>query len=228
MLPVYLLGNLHCIGMCGPLVMMIGHHRFRYFYFLGRTASFGLAAMLAAEIGSLMHQVLTVFHLAQATAFLFGTVMIMIACFQLTRLQLRAFGFAASWVAPWVIKVQQRSTLLLLQDRPIATFAFGLSTVLLPCGQTLVVFTACALAGSSIVGLFNGCAFALLTTPSLFLAMKLRQWMNGIKRHYRLLMGVCTFIVGVLMICRGFADLGVIPHLILNQSALSKYHIVIY
>ena len=35
MLPIYLFGNIHCFGMCGPLAMMIGHHRFAIGTFLG-------------------------------------------------------------------------------------------------------------------------------------------------------------------------------------------------
>jgi sulfite exporter TauE/SafE len=100
--------------------------------------------------------------------------------------------------------------------------------VLLPCGQSLVVFAACAVAGSATVALLNGCAFALLTTPSLLFAMAARQWLMRLKQHYHLLIGVCTFGIGVLAICRGLADLEIIPHLVLNRGALPKYHIVIY
>ena len=54
MLPLYLLGNLHCIGMCGPLVMLLGQQRCRAFYFLGRTLSFTLAGLLAGALGSVL------------------------------------------------------------------------------------------------------------------------------------------------------------------------------
>ena len=53
MLPLYLFGNVHCLGMCGPLVMLIGQHHFRYFYFVGRTLSFTLAGGLAGAAGFL-------------------------------------------------------------------------------------------------------------------------------------------------------------------------------
>jgi sulfite exporter TauE/SafE len=55
MLPYYLLGNLHCLGMCGPLTMMLGAHRFRYFYFAGRLFSFTLAGGIAGELGAVLN-----------------------------------------------------------------------------------------------------------------------------------------------------------------------------
>ena len=70
MLPLYLFGNLHCLGMCGPLVAMIGHHRFRYYYFLGRTLSFTLAAMAAGGAGAVLHLFLNQYHISALTSFL--------------------------------------------------------------------------------------------------------------------------------------------------------------
>src|SRR5215203_4067712 len=74
LLPLYLFGNVHCLGMCGPLVIMLGQHRYRYFYFIGRLLSFSLAGMLAGEAGAVLNVILKQYHLAESASFFFGGV----------------------------------------------------------------------------------------------------------------------------------------------------------
>jgi len=76
MLPFYLLGNFHCLGMCGPLAMMIGKHRYRYLYFAGRVMSFSLAGMLAGAIGAVSNVFLTSYHLSTFVSLFFGSAII--------------------------------------------------------------------------------------------------------------------------------------------------------
>jgi uncharacterized protein len=220
MLPVYLLGNMHCFGMCGPLVMMMGQHRFRYFYFLGRLFSFSMAGLIAGEMGAVLNLVLMQYQIQIFTTLFFGGMILLIAFYSLCGWQYPGF----KWLSIKMQSTTKALSLLMLKDQPWPTFLFGFFTLLLPCGQTLFVFSACALAGDAWVGLVNGFAFALLTSPSLFLAMRLHQLFGKLKRHYNLIMGICAMIVGFLALLRGFAEMGWISHLILNQA----YHIVIF
>lgn len=221
MLPLYLFGNLHCIGMCGPLVMMIGLHRFRYFYFLGRTLSFTLAGMLAGGLGSVLHLALKSLHVMEAISFLFGGIICLIGLYTLQGWQYPGFNWLAKKLAPFNATLSG----LMLQDKIWPTFFFGFFTILLPCGQTLIVFSACALSGSLFTGLLNGFIFALLTSPSLVIAMHASSLLKELKKHYRLLMGGGAFFTGLLMICRGFAEIGMIEHLSF-QSRL--FHLVLF
>ncbi len=43
--------------------------------------------------------------------------------------------------------------------------------------------------GRPLVGLLNGALFALLTSPSLLLAMHATRWLGSIKRYYNVLLG---------------------------------------
>jgi len=222
MLPFYLLGNLHCIGMCGPLVMMLGHHRYRYFYFLGRTLSFTLAGMAAGEAGALFHFFLQQYHISAVACFLFGGIISLIGLFTLTGHHYPGYNL----ISKKTTTISQTLSLLVLKDRMWPTFLFGFFTVALPCGQSLIVFSACALSGSLWIGMVNGFAFALLTSPSLFFAMRAHSFLSHLKKHYQTILGILALIVGTLTFCRGLADLQLIPHLVLNVS--SEYHIVIY
>jgi sulfite exporter TauE/SafE len=105
----------------------------------------------------------------------------------------------------------------MLKDQQWTTFLFGLATVTLPCGQSLIVFSACALTGSFYVGLFNGFALALLTTPALFLAMQAHTLLKKIKHYYRQAFGISAFMIGGLAICRGLAEMEWIPHFAFNS-----------
>lgn len=211
MLPFYIIGNLHCMGMCGPLALMLGQHRYRYGYFLGRLTAFTLAGWVAGELGALLH---TEWHLSAAISFLFGGVILAVAASNLLGWHFN-FGFKG---------IDRSLSLLILKDRLLPTYLFGFFTILLPCGQSLVVFSACALAGDPFVGLLNGFAFALITSPSLWLAMHAGTYLTKLKRHANTLLGVCALLVGTLAICRGLADLSMIPHLTLS----SRYHIILF
>jgi sulfite exporter TauE/SafE len=220
LLPLYLMGNLHCIGMCGPLVLLIGQHRTRYYYFLGRTLSFSLAGWLAGEMGAVLHVFLQAYHLSAGISFLFAFLAFGMAMGAFWSLP----GPSFRWISAWLGPINRSLSLLLLRDQPWPSFLFGFFTVALPCGQTVVVFSACALYGDPLVGLLNGCAFALLTSPSLFMAMQAKGFFQNLRRYYNVGMGCSALLIGGLALCRGCADMGWIPHLVLN----AHYHIVLY
>lgn len=224
MLPLYLFGNLHCLGMCGPLVMMIGQHRYRYFYFLGRTLSFTLAGLAAGAIGAVAGAFFKYYHLAEATSFLFGGILIALGFFTLTG---RSYPGHA-WLSKRLARTNQTLSLLLLRDRAWPSFLFGFFTLALPCGQTLIVFSACALSGDPYVGFLNGFAFAILTSPSLFLAMQAHAVLRRARHYYQAVIGLSALLVGSLAMLRGFAEMGWISHWVLNADAPVHYHLVIF
>lgn len=220
MLPFYLLGNLHCIGMCGPLVLMLGQHRYRFFYFFGRTFSFTLAGMAAGEAGAIFNLLLRHYHIPAVASFLFGGAILLIGIYSLIGLS----NPSTEWLGRRFAGLNRFLSLLILRDRAWPIFWFGFFTIILPCGQTVIVFSACALAADAWIGFWNGLAFALLTTPSLLFALRMHQWLGVLKPHYNKVLGCCAVLVGTLAICRGLAELNLIDHWVLNQD----YHIVIY
>lgn len=230
MLPIYLFGNLHCLGMCGPLVMMIGNHRYRFFYFLGRTLSFTLAGAVAGGIGAVSDIFLEQYHLAALTTFFFASTLLVLGIHALIKPSyIPAFaGRVSGAISKRLAKTTNSLSLLMLRDAPLPTFMFGFFTLALPCGQTLIVFSACALSQDLTVGLLNGLAFALLTSPSLFFAMSAHELIRRVRNYYQPLLGVFAIFVAILAFLRGFADLGWVEHLVLNPEAPSNYHIVIF
>ncbi|WP_068471396.1 sulfite exporter TauE/SafE family protein [Candidatus Protochlamydia phocaeensis] len=226
LLPLYLFGNVHCLGMCGPLVMMLGQHRYRAFYFIGRLLSFSLAGLLAGEAGAVVQLFLKHYHLAETISFLCGLLIILWGVSLLLNWKTGLMQKIMQWKL--LAYFNQRLSALLLKDTGWSTFLFGFFTLALPCGQTIVVFSACALVGNALVGLFNGFAFALLTTPSLVLAMHASTFLKRLKNYTNTVLGLSTIFVGALACCRGLAEMGWISHWILNPDSSTLYHIVIF
>jgi len=200
--------------MCGPLVMMIGKHRFRHLYFAGRLVAFSFAGLIAGEIGAVANVVLAKFHLSALLSLTIGTLML-ISGFSLIQGSSSPILMPArgGWISRKAAFISSRISLLMLRDAPLSTFIFGLLTIALPCGQSLVVFSACALAADPLVGFINGLAFALLTSPSLFIAMRAHAFLPHLAARYNIYMGMATITVALLALFRGFAELELIPHL---------------
>lgn len=224
MLPIYLFGNLHCIGMCGPLVMLLGQHRYCYFYFLGRVLSFSLAGWVAGEIGAVFHLILSHYYIPAITSFTFGTVILLLGVYHLMGWHYPGYQFIVNRLST----TSKTLSLLLLKDQMWPTFLFGFFTLLLPCGQTLIVFSACALSADALTGLINGFAFALLTSPSLWLAMHMHNLFRRIKSYSNVIMGGCAILIGGLAFCRGLAEVNLIDHWVLNPESSIHHHVVIY
>ncbi len=224
MLPVYILGNLHCIGMCGPIAAMLGRHPYRVYYLVGRIVSFSLAGFIAGFFGAVLHAVLEAYHIPALTSFMFGTIILVVAVSSL----LRRPTPGISWISTHMQPLNRWLSTLMLRERRWPTFLFGFFTIALPCGQTVMVYSACALSGDSIVGLLNGFVFAVLTTPALLLAMQATGYLHRFRKYYNVGIGVAGIVVGVLACCRGLAELDIISHWILNPNAPHHMHVVMF
>jgi uncharacterized protein len=221
LLPLYLLGNLHCLGMCGPLVALLASHPHRKLYFVGRLLSFTLAGWAAGAVGAVVNFAARDLYLPSLAALLFGGVILI---WGLTHLGGWRLPWGGGWMRPW----HTRLSTLVAADHAMMPLFFGLATVLLPCGQTIVVFSACAVEGSPLVGALNGLLFAALTSPSLLAAMGARSWLRRLRGEGRWAIGLLALVAGGLAICRGLADLELIPHLVFAPMGLGSPHLALF
>jgi uncharacterized protein len=223
--PLYIFGNLHCLGMCGPLVMLLGQHKYRACYFFGRLISYSLAGFIAGSIGAILHLFLKKFFLAELISLVSG---ICIVIWGIKKMNPKTGIRRPENRSPFLQILQRWISLLMLKDSPWSTFLFGFFTVALPCGQTLVVFSACALAGDAWIGFINGFSFALLTSPSLVIAMQTFAWFKKSRQYESIIIGCCSILVGIVACCRGLAEMGWIDHWVINPDSSNLYHLVIF
>ena len=182
--------------------------------------SFGLAGFLAASIGSVLNVAFQTYHIGSAVSFIFGSILLIVGMATLMKREMV--------LIPRFAGINQSLGVLMLRDQIWPTFLFGFFTPFLPCGQTVIVFSACALSQDPLIGWFNGLGFALLTSPSLFFAMRASAFFQKGKNYSHLVLGGCAIVAAFFSFCRGLAEIGLIPHLILNPNAPMEYHIVIY
>ncbi len=214
--PMYLLANVHCTGMCGPLVFCLGRQAKRYYYFLGRICGFTLAGALAASLALLLDTSLAPFSLAWLTSILCGAILLLFSLHEIGLWHLKPFQTFH--------KITQYLATKSFNAQRTSLFLIGMATLLLPCGQSIAVLSLSALMPTIPLGAANGLLFALLTSPGLILAMHLHKKI----RQLRYAKACISFLMGgagLIAILRGLADAGFISHIGVNFFTT---HLTIY
>lgn len=181
LLPFYVLGNFHCFSMCGPLAFLLAKQSHRYLYFVGRIFSFAIGGFISGALGQGLSSLISLTYIPQ--------ILTLGLCLFFIALGFYELGLKLS-VMPkqlglFLSKLSLEMATWVEKGNPFSLFLFGLATLLLPCGQSWMLFSALALYGEAFDGLINGALFALITTPSLYLAMVVPTKMRGIAQTYR-------------------------------------------
>lgn len=211
-----LLTGLHCVGMCGPIVLALpgkGQSRGqrwvnRFNYHLGRSLVYGLLGGLAGVIG---HGI-ELFTWQRSVALAGGVLMLLFVFLpKLTR----------AWSMPQPLRepIDQARTKLFRSLRSGNTFTWtGLGALngLLPCGPLYI-----ALAGALAVGNWAGGALFMLlfgtgTAMALMALHFMRDRVQPFTQRFSKVLTWTTALVGLLLVLRGL-DLG-IPFLSPSQT----------
>jgi uncharacterized protein len=224
LLPLFIFGNIHCAGMCGPLVMILAKHPRRWWYFLGRALSFSFAGLVSSELGVMLFSLFAHYHVSSLCILLFGSVIILLGLLMLFKWRIPS-NF---WLFKKAAKISVALSCLMTHPSIWAVFLYGCCTLLLPCGQTIMVFSIIALEGTPLSGMINGFLFAVLTSPALIAAMHAWKAFPNNRKNHHLWIGASAIFAGFLAILRGCADFGLIPHFILNPHAETAFHLVIF
>lgn len=157
-------GSLHCVGMCGPLALLIGakQRRHLFMYHLARLIGYAFVGALFGAFGKQLHMYLgreTVGYLILLFAFLIGLS---------TFTNFHAWSLTA-WLSNRFAKVQG----WLMTLHPTArSIGMGLSTVLLPCGLLYAAFLIAMSAPNWWMGGSSMVVFALASSPALWIGQE--------------------------------------------------------
>jgi hypothetical protein len=210
---VGLLGSLHCIGMCGPIVLalpVIGDSQLKIFigrilYNLGRIVTYTLMGALFGLFGSR----LVLFGLQQYLSITFGAI-ILIYVFTPRKIKAKVANTFVYRTTTNFIKA--KFTKMISNKSNSSLFTIGILNGLLPCGFVYV-----GIAGAvSTVDWFSGALymtmFGLGTFPVMFATALFGKIINvNLKRRVNKLIPVFAVILALLFILRGL-NLG-IPYL---------------
>ena len=221
-----LFGSLHCVGMCGPIALLIPlqrqHEGFRYLqlgaYFIGKTLTYALMGLLFGLVG----EGVFIAEYQQEFSIFAGLLMILMGLFSLLHLRVKGLGNPLlkgfSLLKNALGKQLSKKTIT-------SSLSIGFLNGFLPCG---LVYT--ALFGALAMGNWRGSmtymtAFGVGTIPLMLLLILLGDFLPlALRRRLNQWLPLVVILVGILFILRGLG-LG-IPylspadtHLILHPKA---------
>ena len=221
-----LFGSLHCVGMCGPIALLIPlqrqHKGFRSLqlgaYFIGKTLAYTLMGLLFGLVG----EGIFIAEYQQEFSIFAGLLMILMGLFSLLHLRVKGLG---NPLLKGFSLLKNALGKQLSKKTVTSSLSIGFLNGFLPCG---LVYT--ALFGALAMGNWWGSmiymtAFGVGTIPLMLLLILLGDFLPlALRRRLNQWLPLVVILVGILFILRGLG-LG-IPylspadtHLILHPKA---------
>ena len=197
-------GSLHCVGMCGPLVLaasqgnMAHPARLKSFvlYHLGRILVYSFIGFMAGFLG----YGLSFSGLQQYFSIFLGMVIILLALRPglLRLLSKKQVLTSAYWstIKNWLLKVP-------VGGKNNSRFILGMMNGFLPCGLVYMALMNSLLAGNSLEGSFYMLFFGLGTTPALLVLPGIIRIFKIKPFRFQRFLPYLLFGVGILLIVRG-------------------------
>ena len=202
-----LVGSVHCLGMCGPIVLVLPgslSERWSFFfsrilYNLGRAVTYAFMGLVVGFIG----QSIALAGYQQWLGIAAGVLMILYVIFPAravkkvlpTRLTDRALD-----------GLKKRLGRLLRSSSQSSLFTIGLLNGFLPCGLVYMALAGSIAMGSALGGAAYMLVFGLGTLPLMFAASYAGGMITGeMRRKITRLIPVGIFVLGVLFILRGLS-----------------------
>jgi sulfite exporter TauE/SafE len=219
-----LLGSLgHCLGMCGPLNLMVAAQirnnelpvvQNFLLYHATRVLVYALLGAIVGSIGSLLGlgQHLTV--IGGAVSLLLGIAILLLGVSYLGWLAAFPLEGASEW---WNAAL----TRALRQGGSRGSALLGVLNGLLPCGLVYSALLLAASSGKALSGALGMIVFGAGTMPAL-LALNLGAGALSVRLRQRMMKvaGVLMLFVGLQLILRGGASLHIWPHLHYREVVL--------
>ncbi len=209
-----LIGSVHCIGMCGPLVMAIpisGQSNFQKWvsillYHFGKISSYTILGILLGLFGSS----LPLFGVQENLSIVIGSIMLLYVLYVLLIKSKWKIPFFKSNIL-YTIIIKKMGALFKSKNSS-SFYLIGFLNGLLPCGMVYLALTSALATQSVVQGAVIMAFFGLGTMPALIMVAIGGQYMGRtIRSRLQALVPVFIFSMGILLILRGL-NLG-IPYL---------------
>jgi sulfite exporter TauE/SafE len=219
-----LVGSLgHCLGMCGPLVIMVGLQlkssgrsglAYHCLYHSARIAVYALLGVVVGIIGSLLGLAGRLSHVAGLASLLLGVGVILFGLGYLGWLPLGRMEGSGTWVSKAMGGAFKRGG-------TAGVALLGALNGLLPCGLVYSALLVTASTGGPLSGGLGMVFFGAGTLPPLLL-VGMGATAVSVEARQRLtrIAGALIIVVGLQLVLRGTAALGLVPHLHLGRVVL--------
>lgn len=214
-----LLGSLHCLGMCGPIALMLPFGQAKgakkafyiFLYQLGRLLAYGILGAIFGVLG----KGLALFGMQQKISIAIGAIMILSVLVPLWFHQKKG---TKNWMVKtyhkWIFKVQGSLGAALKKDSPDHLLTIGFLNGFLPCGLVSMALLGAVASGSgqahegAIYMIFFGMGTIPMMAGISVIGQKISQ---GHRQKISRFIPVFVVLIGLLFMVRGFG-LG-IPYL---------------
>lgn len=223
---VGLAGSLHCIGMCGPIVIALPSSqqsrshliRGRVSYNMGRVLTYAIIGLLFGLFG----KGIAMAGFQRDLSIILG---VLILLFILFPYRYRSYISKIPAVSAYSEKV--RSVFFKIASKPshAQMFLLGLINGLLPCGLVYVAVAGAVTAGAALDGMLFMALFGLGTVPLMLAASLFGKFINiGLRRKFNRLIPYMAVLLALIFILRGL-NLGipfVSPRLAIKSNTVSN------
>ena len=206
-LTIGIVGSLHCMGMCGPIVVALPLKNQNLFtrilgailYNSGRVITYGVLGLLFGLLGRGIHMA----GFQQWTSIILGIVMIVSVLFPFVfREKITVGNLLAGMAARLITRLKK----LFASRSYRSLLLIGLLNGLLPCGQVYVAIAGAISSGSVVSGSLFMVLFGLGTIPLLLLAALASDAIGQrIRAKMQRAVPYFVFFLGVLFILRGMS-----------------------
>lgn len=225
---VGLLGSVHCIGMCGPLVMALPisqktnlHKTIALvLYHLGKISSYTILGVLFGLLGSQF----PVFGLQQNLSIVIGIIILLYVLYVYVLKSKHIQIGLLHRLYNVIVKILSK----LFKQESWSTFLWiGMLNGLLPCGMIYLALTSAMATQNILEGGLLMAFFGLGTAPALIMVAIVGQFMGIVfRRNVQKLLPVFLFSMGLLLILRGLG-LGIpfiSPHVGIGAEVISCHN----
>ena len=212
-----LAGSLHCVGMCGPLVLLLAQDQpsaaqlqlRQGLYYLGKTGAYALLGAVAGAFGAGLGSLFA--GMQGVLSIVLGIVLVGIGVGLIRNARWLEGGGALARLpgfrAALAFFVRRRSA--------ASTLGLGFLNGFLPCGLVYAALALAVASGSAPGGALTMTVFGLATIPALFAVVTLGSLLRPARRvRLGRLAGVVAVIAGAVTVLRGTPWMGHIMHLL--------------
>lgn len=200
-----LLGSLHCVGMCGPIALMLPVDRSSNLkravqtasYHIGRITAYSLIGLVLGIVGKSF----SIFGLQQQLSIALGVLMILVVI--LPQKPFQKFKITA-FFHKFISKIKQNLGVSLKKKTADTFLTIGFLNGFLPCGLIYIAVFASIATGSLWESSLYMVFFGLGTVPLMSVAVYASSFLKSIKRRQiQKIIPIFVVIIGVLFILRG-------------------------
>ena len=224
-----LIGSVHCIGMCGPLVMALPISQQTHFqkwqsillYHAGKISSYAVLGILLGMFGSQ----LPLYGAQENLSIVMGSIMLLYVVYVFV-IKPKLIPRFLQFNLLYTFIVKKMGQLFQRKNRAVF-YLIGILNGLLPCGMIYVALTSALATQNILQGGLIMTFFGIGTMPALIMVAIGGQYFGiTIRKKIQNLLPIFIFTVGVLLILRGM-NLGIpfiSPHLGIGVDKISCHN----